>query len=197
MATRHSAISRGTELLVFRGGVPASQHAVMRAPFQVGEFPGPVTYGYLAVGTVEEGPAELRGREVFCLHPHQSRFVVPAAAVSVVPDDVPATRAVLAGTVETGVNALWDAAPRVGDRIAVVGGGMVGCAVAALLASVPGVRVELVDVDPERATVAAALGVGFARPGRRGGRLRPGDPRQRDRGRAGARSWNCWASRAR
>ncbi len=164
VATRHSAISRGTELLVFRGGVPASQHAVMRAPFQSGEFPGPVTYGYLAVGTVEVGPESLRGRDVFCLHPHQTRFVVPAAAVSVVPEDVPATRAVLAGTVETAVNALWDAAPRVGDRIAVVGAGMVGGAVAALLAGIPGVRVELVDVDPGRAALAEALGVGFALP---------------------------------
>ncbi|HEY2224608.1 zinc-binding alcohol dehydrogenase [Actinomycetospora sp.] len=162
--TRHSAISRGTELLVFRGGVPASQHGAMRAPFQVGEFPAPVTYGYLAVGTVEEGPPELRGRDVFCLHPHQTGFVVPAAAVCPVPDEVPAARAVLAGTVETAVNALWDAAPRVGDRIAVVGGGMVGCAVAALLAPMPGVRVELVDVDPARAAVADALGVGFALP---------------------------------
>jgi threonine dehydrogenase-like Zn-dependent dehydrogenase len=164
VATRHSAISRGTELLVFRGGVPASQYGVMRAPFQSGEFPGPVTYGYLAVGTVEAGPASLRGRDVFCLHPHQTRFVVPATAVSVVPADVPATRAVLAGTVETAVNALWDAAPRVGDRIAVVGAGMVGGAVAALLAGIPGVRVELVDVDPGRAALAEALGVGFALP---------------------------------
>ncbi|NMO94125.1 zinc-binding alcohol dehydrogenase [Actinomycetospora sp. TBRC 11914] len=164
VATRHSAISRGTELLVFRGQVPPSQYGVMRAPFQVGEFPGPVTYGYLAVGTVEHGPAELRGRDVFCLSPHQTRVVVPASAVSVVPDDVPATRAVLAGTVETAVNTLWDAAPRVGDRVAVVGGGMVGCAVAALLAGIPGARVELVDVDPARAAVAAALGVGFALP---------------------------------
>jgi threonine dehydrogenase-like Zn-dependent dehydrogenase len=164
VATRHSAISRGTELLVFRGGVPASQHEVMRAPFQTGGFPGPVTYGYLAVGTVEAGPASLRGRDVFCLHPHQTRFVVPAAAVSVVPGDVPVTRAVLAGTVETAVNALWDAAPRVGDRIAVVGAGMVGGAVAGLLAGIPGVRVELVDVDPGRAALADALGVGFALP---------------------------------
>ena len=164
VATRHSAISRGTELLVFRGGVPASQHGIMRAPFQSGEFPGPVTYGYLAVGTVEEGPASLLGRDVFCLHPHQTRFVVPASAVAVVPEDVPVTRAVLAGTVETAVNALWDAAPRVGDRIAVVGAGMVGCAVAALLGGIPGARVELVDVDPARAAVAAALGVGFALP---------------------------------
>jgi threonine dehydrogenase-like Zn-dependent dehydrogenase len=164
VVARHSAISRGTELLVFRGGVPASQHEVMRAPFQTGGFPGPVTYGYLAVGTVEAGPASLRGRDVFCLHPHQTRFVVPATAVSVVPEDVPVTRAVLAGTVETAVNALWDAAPRVGDRIAVVGAGMVGGAVAALLAGIPGVRVELVDVDPGRAALAEALGVGFALP---------------------------------
>ena len=161
--TLHSAISRGTELLVYRGGVPASQAALMRAPFQVGDFPGPVTYGYLAVGVVETGPEGLVGKAVFCLHPHQTRFVVPAAAVSVVPDDVPADRAVLAGTVETAVNALWDGAPRVGDRIAVVGGGMVGCAVAALLAGVPGVRVQLVDVV-DRSDVARALGVGFARP---------------------------------
>lgn len=160
--TLTSGISRGTETLVFRGGVPESQYAAMRAPFQHGEFPGPVIYGYLNVGVVEHGP--LLGRTVFCLFPHQTRYVVPAAAVTVVPDDVPPARAVLAGTVETAVNALWDARPLVGDRIAVVGAGMVGCCVAAVLAGFPGVRVELVDVDPARAAVADALGVGFAAP---------------------------------
>src|SRR5689334_13499809 len=159
-----SGISRGTETLVFRGGVPASQYDAMRAPFQEGEFPGPVKYGYLSVGAVEEGPAELRGRTVFCLYPHQTAYVVPAGAVTVVPEDVPLSRAVLAGTVETAVNALWDAAPLVGDRVAVVGAGMVGCCVARLLARFPAVEVTLVDVDPLRAEVAAALGVGFARP---------------------------------
>ena len=162
--TRYSAVSRGTETLVFRGGVPRSQHERMRAPFQTGDFPAPVEYGYLNVGEVEDGPAALVGRTVFCLAPHRTRYVVPATAVTPVPDDVPAARAVLAGTVETAVNAVWDAAPLVGDRIAVVGGGMVGCCVAALLAGVPGARVELVDVDPGRARVAAALGVGFATP---------------------------------
>ncbi len=162
--TRYSAVSRGTETLVFGGGVPASQFTAMRAPFQDGEFPAPVKYGYLNVGVVEHGPDELLGRTVFCLYPHQTRYVVPAAAVTPVPDGVPAQRAVLAGTVETAVNALWEAAPRVGDRIAVVGAGMVGCSVAALLARFPGVRVELVDVDPARAGVAEALGVGFALP---------------------------------
>ncbi|OQR62602.1 dehydrogenase [Streptomyces maremycinicus] len=159
-----SGVSRGTETLVFRGGVPESQHAAMRAPFQEGDFPAPVKYGYLNVGVVEKGPAALVGRTVFCLYPHQTRYVVPASAVTVVPDSVPAARAVLAGTVETAVNALWDAAPLVGDRIAVVGGGMVGCSVAALLARFPGVRVQLVDADPARAKVAEALGVDFALP---------------------------------
>ncbi|MET9972433.1 zinc-binding alcohol dehydrogenase, partial [Streptomyces sp. NPDC006356] len=160
----YSGVSRGTETLVFRGGVPESQYAAMRAPFQEGEFPAPVKYGYLSVGAVEAGPERLVGRTVFCLHPHQTRYVVPASAVTVVPDTVPAERAVLAGTVETAVNALWDAAPLVGDRIAVVGGGMVGCSVAALLARFPGVRLQLVDADPGRADVAKALGVAFASP---------------------------------
>ncbi|MEU0202147.1 MULTISPECIES: zinc-binding alcohol dehydrogenase [unclassified Streptomyces] len=162
--TLFSGVSRGTETLVFRGGVPVSQHTAMRAPFQEGDFPGPVKYGYLNVGVVEEGPEALAGRTVFCLYPHQTRYVVPASAVTPVPDTVPAERAVLAGTVETAVNALWDAAPLLGDRIAVVGGGMVGCSVAALLARFPGVRVQLVDADPGRADIAKALGVGFASP---------------------------------
>ena len=162
--TVRSGVSRGTETLVFRGGVPASQYAVMRAPFQEGEFPGPVKYGYLNVGVVEHGPAELRGRTVFCLYPHQTAYVVPTQAVAVVPEEVPPERAVLAGTVETAVNALWDAAPLLGDRITVIGAGMVGCCAARLLARFPGTRVTLVDIDPARATVADALGVAFALP---------------------------------
>ncbi len=160
-----TGISRGTEALVWRGGVPAGQYAQMRAPFQEGEFPGPVKYGYLNVGVVEAGPPRLAGRRVFCLYPHQTAYVVPASSVIPVPDEVPSTRAVLAGTVETAVNALWDAPPLVGDRVAVVGAGMVGCCVARLLAGFPAVDVTLVDVDAARAPIAAALGVSFAQPG--------------------------------
>src|SRR5437764_1188204 len=144
--------------------------ACERAPHQEGDFPGPVKYGYLNVGAVEQGPPELRGRTVFCLYPHQTRYVVPAAAVTVVPDDVPPARAVLAGTVETAVNALWDAAPMLGDRVTVVGAGMVGCCVARLLSRFPEVRVTLVDVDEGRADVAPALGVDFALPAEAAGR---------------------------
>jgi NADPH:quinone reductase-like Zn-dependent oxidoreductase len=162
--TLRSGVSRGTETLVFRGGVPPDQHAAMRAPHQEGDFPGPVKYGYLNVGVVEQGPASLRSRTVFCLYPHQTAYVVPADAVAVVPDGVPPTRAVLAGTVETAVNALWDAGPLLGDRVTVVGAGMVGCCVARLLSQFPAVQVELVDVDASRADVASALGVEFALP---------------------------------
>ena len=162
--TLRSGVSRGTETLVFRGGVPPAQYAAMRAPFQEGDFPGPIKYGYLNVGAVEEGPAELCGRTVFCLYPHQTAYVVPAGAVTPVPEDVPTARAVLAGTVETAVNALWDAAPLLGDRVTVVGAGMVGCCVARLLGRFPALQVTLVDIDAGRAEVAAALGVDFALP---------------------------------
>jgi threonine dehydrogenase-like Zn-dependent dehydrogenase len=162
--TLHTGVSRGTESLVFRGEVPPSQYAAMRAPYQEGDFPGPVKYGYLNVGVVEQGPDALLGRTVFCLYPHQTAFVTGAEDVVGVPVDVPARRAVLAGTVETAVNALWDARPLVGDRITIVGAGMVGCCVAALAARLPGADVEVVDVQPERAEVVQRLGARYARP---------------------------------
>jgi NADPH:quinone reductase-like Zn-dependent oxidoreductase len=162
--TLRSGVSRGTETLVFRGGVPPGQYSAMRAPYQEGDLPGPVKYGYLNVGVVEQGPPELRGRTVFCLYPHQTAYVVPAGAVAVVPEGIPPARAVLAGTVETAVNALWDAGPLLGDRVTVVGAGMVGCCVARLLSRFPAADVALVDIDVGRADVAAALGVDFALP---------------------------------
>jgi NADPH:quinone reductase-like Zn-dependent oxidoreductase len=163
---RASGISRGTETLVFRGEVPRSEWQRMRCPFQEGEFPAPVKYGYAVAGIVEDGPAEWRGRRVFCLHPHQDRFVVPQDAVVAIPDDVPERRATLAANMETAVNGLWDAKPGPGDRIAVIGGGVVGALVAALAARLPGAEVELIDIDPSRAALAAAFGCGFAAPQR-------------------------------
>ncbi|TYL51144.1 zinc-dependent alcohol dehydrogenase [Agromyces mariniharenae] len=163
--TRYTGISRGTEASVFLGRVPAGEQERMRAPFQEGDFPGPVKYGYLNVGVVEHGPDALRGRTVFTLFPHQSAFIVPADAVVPVPSGVPARRAVLAGAVETAVNVLWDAAPLLGDRVAIVGAGMIGCCVARLARGIPGLDVVLVDVDPSRRAVADRLGVGFAAPG--------------------------------
>jgi hypothetical protein len=162
----YSGISRGTEALVFRGRVPLSEYGRMRAPFQAGDFSAPVKYGYSNVGRIEDGPGQLRDRLVFVLYPHQTRYVVPVHAAYVLPDDVPPQRAVLAANLETAVNGLWDAAPRVGDRIAVIGGGTVGCLVAWLAGRMPGCPVELIDVNPHRAAIASALGAGFALPDR-------------------------------
>ncbi|WP_026819967.1 zinc-dependent alcohol dehydrogenase [Arthrobacter castelli] len=162
--TLHTGISRGTEMLVYQDHVPESVHELMRCPFQEGELPAPVKYGYLAVGVVEQGPDELLGRAVFCLHPHQDRFVAPVDALIPVEDGVPARRAVLTGMVETAVNAMWEAGPRMGDRVAVIGAGMVGLLVAALLKRFPLGRLELIDIDPGKAATAAAMGLGFAAP---------------------------------
>ena len=162
--TLYSGVSRGTEALVFAGRVPPSEWRRMRAPFQAGEFPAPVKYGYACVGRVVDGPDGLTGRTVFVLHPHQTRFVVPADAVHVLPNAVPPARAVLAANMETALNGVWDGRPHVGDRISVVGAGTVGCLTAWLVSRIPGSDVELVDVNAARAAAAHALGVRFAEP---------------------------------
>jgi threonine dehydrogenase-like Zn-dependent dehydrogenase len=156
--TLASGISRGTERLVLSGHVPDSQHAAMRAPLQAGDFPFPVKYGYVAVGTLADG------QRVFCLHPHQDLFLAPRAMCVPVPDAVPSHRAVLAANMETALNILWDAAPLPGERVLVVGGGVVGLLSAWLLARIPGTVVTVVDTDPLRREVAERLGARFALP---------------------------------
>ena len=162
--TLFSGISRGTESLVFEGRVPASERDRMAAPFQDGTFPAPVKYGYASVGTIERGPAELSGRRAFVLYPHQTCYVVPVSAVHLLPDGVPAARAVLAANLETAVNGVWDAGINVGDRVTIVGGGTVGSLVAYIAGRIPRCDVELVDVNPSRAAIARAFGVRFAMP---------------------------------
>ncbi|KPQ01318.1 zinc-binding alcohol dehydrogenase [Marinobacter sp. HL-58] len=157
----YSGISRGTEALVFSNQVPESEYQTMRAPFQEGDFPFPVKYGYASVGQVISGPDELAGQKVFCLFPHQTRYRVPATAVVPLPEGLSAGRAVLAANMETAVNGLWDAAPRIGDRIAVVGLGVVGLLVAWLASRIPGTRVTAVDTNPGRQAVAESLGLQF------------------------------------
>ncbi|MFC4728589.1 zinc-dependent alcohol dehydrogenase [Coralloluteibacterium thermophilus] len=162
--TLFGGISRGTEALVLAGAVPPPERARMRAPFQQGDFPFPVKYGYACVGEVEAGPPDLVGRTVFCLHPHQDRFVVPAAAVAVLPETVPAARAVLAANMETALNVVWDAQAAPAQRVAVIGAGVVGGLVAWLCARMPGTEVTLVDIDPGRHALAVALDIAFAAP---------------------------------
>ncbi|MQA66825.1 MAG: dehydrogenase [Alphaproteobacteria bacterium] len=158
-----SGVSRGTERTVSAGRVPSSEFSRMRCPHQAGEFPYPVKYGYALVGEVEAGPADLVGRTVFALHPHQDRVCLPVADVRPLLEGLPPRRAVLAANMETALNILWDGNVSAGDRVLVVGGGVVGLLVAAL-ARDAGAAVTVVDIRDERAAPSRALGVGFARP---------------------------------
>ena len=167
---RYGAISRGTESLVFRGRVPPDQYAAMRAPLQEGEFPAPVKYGYISVGVVEGGTRA--GERVFCLHPHQDRYNAPESMLVPIPDAVPDTRAVLAANMETAVNTVWDAGVGPGDRVAVIGAGVVGLLCAWLVRAIPGTRVALIDPEPARAEPARALGLALHAPA--AARERPG-----------------------
>lgn len=159
-----SGVSRGTESLVFQGRVPDELAPIMRCPFQEGEFPGPLKYGYALVALAEYGPADLVGRRVFSLHPHQDWSLVPVEGCRPVPDAVSTERAVLAANMETALNILWDGGAAPGQRIAIVGGGTVGGLVTYLAARLPGADVTLVDVDPARASLADAFGARFALP---------------------------------
>lgn len=162
-----SGISRGTERIVFEGKVPESEVERMRCPLQAGDFPAPVKYGYAAVGRVVSGSPELKGRPVFCLHPHQDRFAAPKDMIAALPDGVPPERAVLGANMETALNIVWDAGVLPGDRVAVVGAGVVGLLAARLAAKVPGTAVTLVDVDPAKQELAEGFGCRFAGPDER------------------------------
>jgi threonine dehydrogenase-like Zn-dependent dehydrogenase len=162
--TRFSLLSRGTERLVFDGLVSESEWRRMRAPLQEGAFPFPVKYGYCAVGTVEAGPAELLGREVFALHPHQDVFQCDARWLTPLPAGLPARRAVLAANMETALNGVWDGGAGPGDRILVVGAGVVGLLVAYLCARLPGAEVTVVDTFEARGPVVEGFGARFVTP---------------------------------
>ena len=162
--TLYSGVSRGTERVVHEGRVPERVADLMHAPHQEGDFPGPVKYGYLSVGVVEQGPDNWIGKTVFSLHPHQDFYVVPTNQLTAIPDDVPARRAVLTGIVEVAINALWEAGPRLGDRVAVVGGGLVGGVLAAILRKYPLGRLQLVDADTDKRDLAEKLNINFALP---------------------------------
>lgn len=162
--TLFSGVSRGTERLVLHGQVPESEWRRMRAPRQQGDFPGPVKYGYSAVGRVEEGPSHLRGRHVFCLHPHEDVFFAREAELHLLPENLPPRRATLAANMETAINAIWDSGAGPCDRIVVVGAGVVGLLAASLAGRLPGAEVTAVDVDEDRREIAEALGARFATP---------------------------------
>ena len=141
VTTEYSAISRGTERLVALGLVPESEWSRMRAPLQMGDFPFPIKYGYSAAGIVTAGRDQLIGQRVFALHPHQDHFQVAEKLLLRIPPNVPSRRAVLAANMETALNAHWDAGTTPGDRVLVVGAGIIGLLVAHLARRIAGTDV--------------------------------------------------------
>ena len=164
IAAHTSGLSRGTERLVLQGRVPTTEHLRMRCPHQDGDFPFPVKYGYAMVGVIEDGPKARIGETVFLLHPHQRHICVPIADVHTVPQDVPPRRAALAANMETALNVTWDAGAAPGDRMLIVGGGVLGLLIAGIAARIPGTVVTVADIDATRAPVAEKLGAAFALP---------------------------------
>lgn len=157
----YSGISRGTESIIFDGAVPQSEFERMRGPHMSGEFPFPVKYGYSSVGLVEAGSAALIGEIVFCLHPHQDLFVTTKDMVFPLPRHLPPERAVLAANMETALNIVWDALIQPGDRVAVLGGGLVGTLAASLSSRIAGTETLLVDTNAARGGLAYAMQIPF------------------------------------
>ncbi len=153
-----SGVSRGTEALVFAGRVPSALYESMQAPLMDGSFPFPVKYGYSLVAEQQDG-----GR-VFVLHPHQDRMLVPASMCVPIPNTIPTHRAVLGANMETALNVCWDAGPLPGERILVVGAGVIGMLTASLLARIPAAEVTVVDVNPSREKLVIQMGCAFALP---------------------------------
>jgi NADPH:quinone reductase-like Zn-dependent oxidoreductase len=164
LRTTFTGLSRGTERLVFEGKLPQSEWQRMRAPHQEGDFPFPVKYGYSAVGVVESGPEDLVGRSAFGLFPHQDQIVARSDDVVALPEGVPPRRAVLAANMETALNGVWDSGVSAGHNVLIIGGGVLGALVAAIVGRMPGVRVGLVDVRADRADLAHTLGADFFAP---------------------------------
>ncbi|MEO0332924.1 MAG: zinc-binding alcohol dehydrogenase [Bacteroidota bacterium] len=159
-----SLVSSGTETLVATGRVPAELHKSMQVPYQEGDFSFPVKYGYSLVGKVVEGKTELIGKHVHLLHPHQSQCVVDTQNITVIPEEVPPQRAVLASNLETALNAIWDAHVSAGDRVLVVGMGLIGSLVAQLVDQFPATQVSVADTDNVRREFAQQQGFSLYEP---------------------------------
>ena len=152
--TRVSAISPGTEMLIYRGQAPTDIPVDETIPDLAGDFGFPLKYGYAAVGRVVAWGAyvdpEWHNRLVFAFHPHESHFLTSPAELIPVPPGVSPEEAAFLPNVETAVNFLMDGQPLVGEQLAVFGQGVVGLLTTALLARFPLARLVTLDRYPLR-----------------------------------------------
>lgn len=157
---RVSGVSRGTERLVFNAQVPETEYERMRAPRQTGHFPYPVLYGYCAVADIIDGPAALIGRSAFCLNPHQDYFTAPLEALTFLPETLPARRAVLLANMETALNGIWDSGISAGDKVTVIGAGVIGLLIGFLASRIPATTITVIDTQ-DRSKLAGLFGCQF------------------------------------
>jgi threonine dehydrogenase-like Zn-dependent dehydrogenase len=155
---RVSVVSAGTELLAYRGELPGDI-SLDDTIESFGSAAGyPLRYGYCVVGQVEAGPPELQGRRVFAFAPHESLFVCPLSALVPIPDDIGDDDAVFLAHAETLVNLLQDGSPLAGERVAILGQGLVGLFLTATLSNMLLSEVAAVDPLGERRSLAAQEG---------------------------------------
>jgi 2-desacetyl-2-hydroxyethyl bacteriochlorophyllide A dehydrogenase len=158
-----SAISHGTEMLVYRGQVPADLE--LDLPTLRGGWSFPIKYGYASVGRVVEAPGVEQfepGDAVFALHPHQSEYVVPSSMAVKLPPGLNPLLGVFLANTETAVNIALDAAPRLGERVAIFGQGVVGLLVTQLLKRTGVSLLAVVDPIQSRRTLASQFGAHLA-----------------------------------
>ena len=160
--TELSAISPGTELLVYNGNVPTELAADPNLDALSGSLSYPLKYGYAAVGVVEAVgeavDADWLGRRVFAFHPHESHFCATAEELYPLPEGISAERATLLPTVETAVTLVQDGEPKLGERAIVFGQGLVGLVTTALLSQFPLERLATVDYSADRRALSRELG---------------------------------------
>jgi len=143
--------------LVANGLVPEDLHEKMEVPYMGGTFSFPIKYGYSLVGEVISEGA-YHGQLVHLLHPHQDRVVADMQSIDCFPKNIPVKRATLASNMETALNAIWDSGVSVGDKVLVVGFGMIGGLVSKLLSLIAAVEVVVIEPNDYRATQAANMG---------------------------------------
>jgi len=153
-----SAISHGTEMLVYRGEVPAD--LALDLPTLAGSYSFPIKYGYASVGRVLDSGAESfsPGDLVFVHHPHQDTFVVPAELPVPLPEGLDPAAGLFFANVETALNVVHDAPLRLGETALVFGQGVVGLLITQLLELAGAGRVLVVDPVKKRRDQALEVG---------------------------------------
>lgn len=146
-----SLVSQGTERLIISSALEEELCAEMSFPMIKGEFNnGDFTYGYSLVGEVIKGAPEMIGQNVHLLHPHQSYAVMPAAEAYLLPENIDLEKATLISNVETVINAVWDSQASIGDRVLIMGYGVIGALLAEILSQIPGLSVEIKETDEQK-----------------------------------------------